>query len=178
MFRNLEISDFLSWLLVTSVLTWAKNGRNIFEVILDELSNDFFSFIFLQCASGAELEGRRVKPPVRCGWRLAPAWCGLTRAPTGSGPTSHRRGGGAGGGHPPPSPEISKTKQRSEKRQTAFESLGEGLKVYRKYSSFFAKVKNDVTRGHQRSNFTVVPLRPTFPDKWRRSSWTIRVRSP
>ena len=36
-------------------------------------------------------------------------------------------------------------------------------------------VKNDVTRAHQRSNFTVVWLRPTFPDKWHRSSWTIRV---
>ena len=41
---------------------------------------------------------------------------------------------------------------------------------------FFAKVKNDVTRGHQRSNFTVIRLRPAFSDKWRRSSWTIRVR--
>ena len=50
-------------------------------------------------------------------------------------------------------------------------------KVYRKYFGlFFAKANNDVTRGHQRSNFTVVRLRPTFPDKWRRSSWTIKVR--
>ena len=73
-----------------------------------------------------------------------------------------------------PPPEISKTKQRSEKRQTAFESLGEDLpKVSR---SFFAKVKDDVTRGHLRSNFTIIRLRPAFSYKWRRSSWTIRVR--
>ena len=47
----------------------------------------------------------------------------LTRAPTGVwanfAPT--------GGGTTVPAPEISKTKQRSEKRQTAFESLGEDL---------------------------------------------------
>ena len=50
-------------------------------------------------------------------------------------------------------------------------------KVYRKYlRHFFTKVHNDVTRGHQRSNFTVVRLRPTLPDKWRCSSCTVRVR--
>ena len=62
-----------------------------------------------------------------------------------------------------PPPEISKTKQRSEKRQTAFKTLEKVLpKVFR---PFFAKVKNNVNRGHQRSNFTVIRLRPTFSDK-------------
>ena len=46
----------------------------------------------------------------------------LTRAPT-------------GGGRMTAPPEISKTKQRSEKRQTAFESFGEGLQEV--FRSFF-----------------------------------------
>ena len=43
------------WPLVTSILTWAKNDRNDFEMIFLELSNAVFRFV-LRCA-GAEIDG-------------------------------------------------------------------------------------------------------------------------
>ena len=92
----------------------------------------------------------------------------LTRAPTGSGPLRTD-----GGGYPPP--EVSKTKQRSEGRQTVLESPRESLSKV--FQSFFAKVKNDVTSGHQKSNFMILRLRPTISDKRRLSSCTTRART-
>ena len=85
--------------------------------------------------------------------------CVLTRAPTGVWANFAPTGGGMTAS-PRRSRKLSNVAKSGKRHSKALE------KVYRKYfSHFFAKVKNDVTRGHQRSNFTVVPLRPTFPDK-------------
>ena len=95
----------------------------------------------------------------------------LTRAPTGVWANFAPTGGGRLTA-PRRSRKLSSVARSGKRHSKAWE------KVYRKYlSHFIAKVKNDDTRGHQRSNFTVVRLRPTFPDTWRRNSWTVRVRT-
>ena len=90
---TLKIKDFIvqkpfwkileCWPLVTSILTWAKNDRNDFEMIFRELSNAVFRFV-LRCA-GAEIDGRCSNTP-------PPAGGGKSRGPLGRGLTRHRLG--------------------------------------------------------------------------------------
>ena len=54
--KNLEF-----WPLVTSILTWAKNDRNDFEMIFRELSNA--AFLFSLRRPGAEIMGGAFKRP-------------------------------------------------------------------------------------------------------------------